>query len=44
MRREVTRRVFAEHPVSMFDPFTVLTILSLIIRVLNLIFQQYGLN
>ena len=44
VRKEVTRRIFAEQQISMFDPFTILTILSLIIRVLSFLFEQYGLN
>jgi hypothetical protein len=40
----VTRQIFAEQQVSLFDPFTVLSILSIIVRVLAFLFEQYGLN
>ena len=40
----MTRRVFAENQVSMFDPLTILSLLSVIIRVLAFIFEQYGLS
>lgn len=42
IRKEVSAQVWSEY--STFDPFTILTILSIIIRVLSFIFDQYGLN
>ena len=40
----MTRRVLAENQVSMFDPSTIISLLSIIIRVLSFIFDQYGLH
>lgn len=42
IRKEVSRAVWQQY--STFDPFTILTILSILIKVLRFVFQMYGLN
>ena len=44
MRREVTRRVFAEQQISALDPVSVFLLLRIIWSVLSLVFQFYDLN
>lgn len=42
IRKEVRRQVWNKY--ATFDPFTILTIIQVIIQILNFIFSQYGLN
>lgn len=42
IRKEVSRQVWGRY--STFDPFTILTIISILIRIFSFIFDAYGLN
>ena len=42
LRREVSRQVFAQY--STMDPFTILTIIQVVIKVLTFLYQAYGLT
>lgn len=42
LRKEVTQQVFSQY--STMDPFTILTIIQVILKVLALIYEAYGLR